>query len=241
MQKKLDLNDGIRDQVGRLQEATGTVVSAAKAATAAPARPALPPKPAISRKLWTPPLVTKPQTAVVAFEASLDPRRRPHPPRPPPQTPPKPSSPVNLQQRTAIPSYSSSSSSTSSDAAQHPSSPRPDSPSSPQQSSPRVAASSSSTSSPNERVSVPNPLYAGVSCAGCGKPISGRVIRVDHNQWHVDCFKCKHCGQDLEHVAFYSKDGQPYCALDYHELFSTRCDYCDTPIEEVRGIRARKR
>ncbi|KAI7857315.1 hypothetical protein BDC45DRAFT_436010 [Circinella umbellata] len=91
---------------------------------------------------------------------------------------------------------------------------------------------SSSVKVDNDRVSVANPLYSGARCAGCDKPIAGRVIRVDQNQWHVDCFKCKHCEQDLEHIAFYSMHGQPYCALDYHELFSKRCDYCNTPIEE---------
>ncbi|KAI8384987.1 uncharacterized protein BYT42DRAFT_564301 [Radiomyces spectabilis] len=70
------------------------------------------------------------------------------------------------------------------------------------------------------------------ACAGCDKPISGMAITAAGSKWHADCFKCRHCGQDLEHIAFYEKDGQPYCALDYHELFSTRCDYCNTPIEE---------
>ncbi|KAG0184057.1 hypothetical protein DFQ28_000214 [Apophysomyces sp. BC1034] len=82
------------------------------------------------------------------------------------------------------------------------------------------------------RVSVPNVLYTGVRCAGCDKAISGMTITAAGQVWHAGCFKCQHCKQDLEHVAFYTKDGRPYCALDYHELFSTRCDYCGTPIEE---------
>ncbi|KAI9255645.1 hypothetical protein BDA99DRAFT_442045 [Phascolomyces articulosus] len=96
---------------------------------------------------------------------------------------------------------------------------------------PPVIASSPPVTN-NDRVSVANPLYTGIGCAGCKKPIAGSIITVGQNKWHVDCFKCKHCKQDLEHVAFYSMDGQPYCALDYHELFSKRCDYCNTPIED---------
>lgn len=95
-----------------------------------------------------------------------------------------------------------------------------------------TTSSISPTPSDIDKVSVPNPIYMGTLCAGCDKPIAGRMVRVEQKQWHVDCFQCKHCGQDLEHVAFHTKDGYPYCALDFHELFSTRCDYCNTPIEE---------
>ncbi|KAL0092974.1 hypothetical protein J3Q64DRAFT_1633600 [Phycomyces blakesleeanus] len=98
-------------------------------------------------------------------------------------------------------------------------------------------SSAGTTVDANKRVSVPNPMYTGIRCAGCEKPMGGMTINAAGKQWHPDCFVCKHCNQDLEHVAFYEKDGQPYCALDYHELFSTRCDYCGTPIEE-KAIRA---
>ncbi|ORZ21425.1 hypothetical protein BCR42DRAFT_407531 [Absidia repens] len=75
-------------------------------------------------------------------------------------------------------------------------------------------------------------LSLGLRCGGCDKLISGMAITAAGHRWHADCFKCQHCHQDLEHVAFYEKDGLPYCALDYHELFTTRCQYCHTPIEE---------
>ncbi|KAI8097520.1 uncharacterized protein BX664DRAFT_356751 [Halteromyces radiatus] len=75
-------------------------------------------------------------------------------------------------------------------------------------------------------------LALGLRCGGCDNLISGMAITAAGHRWHADCFKCQHCHQDLEHVAFYEKDGLPYCALDYHELFTTRCDYCHTPIEE---------
>lgn len=87
-----------------------------------------------------------------------------------------------------------------------------------------------------ERVTVRNPLanvYDAVRCAGCEEPISGQVMTALGKQWHPDHFVCKHCGTELEHVEFQEKDGNPYCHLDYHELFSPRCEYCKTPIEDV--------
>jgi hypothetical protein len=77
-----------------------------------------------------------------------------------------------------------------------------------------------------------NSLYFGIRCGGCDEPLSGQAITTSGKHWHTYCFKCQACHQNLEHIAFYEKDGLPYCALDYHELFSPRCDYCKTPIEE---------
>jgi hypothetical protein len=77
-----------------------------------------------------------------------------------------------------------------------------------------------------------NSLYFGIRCGGCDEPLSGQAITTSGKHWHTHCFKCQACRQNLEHIAFYEKDSLPYCALDYHELFSPRCDYCKTPIEE---------
>ncbi|GAB5588371.1 hypothetical protein Unana1_03271 [Umbelopsis nana] len=99
-----------------------------------------------------------------------------------------------------------------------------------------VTSPASPSPSANEKVSVPNPLYASIRCGGCQKAISGVVINAMSKRWHANCFKCKQCGENLEHMAFFEKDGFPYCGLDYHEQFSLRCDYCNTPIEEASGI-----
>jgi hypothetical protein len=96
-----------------------------------------------------------------------------------------------------------------------------------------VRSPSSPSPSANQKVSVPNPLYSSILCAGCNKPISGVVISAMNKRWHANCFKCKECGENLEHMAYNEKDGVPYCALDFHEKFSVKCDYCHTPIEEV--------
>lgn len=75
-------------------------------------------------------------------------------------------------------------------------------------------------------------IYFGIRCDGCEAPLSGQAITTSGKHWHTHCFKCQACHQDLEHIAFYEMKGLPYCALDYHELFSPRCDFCKTPIEE---------
>ncbi|KAI9281093.1 hypothetical protein BY458DRAFT_499563 [Sporodiniella umbellata] len=85
---------------------------------------------------------------------------------------------------------------------------------------------------PKREESVYDTLFFTVRCGGCHQPLSGQAITTSGNQWHTRCFKCQSCRQPLEHIAFYERDGLPYCALDFHEQFSPRCDYCKTPIEE---------
>ncbi|KAI8085854.1 uncharacterized protein B0P05DRAFT_533968 [Gilbertella persicaria] len=75
-------------------------------------------------------------------------------------------------------------------------------------------------------------IFFGIRCDGCEEPLSGQAITTSGKHWHTHCFQCQACHQNLEHIAFYEKEGLPYCALDYHELFSPRCDFCKTPIEE---------
>lgn len=74
---------------------------------------------------------------------------------------------------------------------------------------------------------------ASLDCGGCGKSISGKVLSAMGKKWHPDHFTCTKCNTSLEHVAFFEQDGLPYCHLDFHELFSPRCGYCNTPIEGV--------
>lgn len=90
----------------------------------------------------------------------------------------------------------------------------------------------SPTPQSKEKASILNALYFGVRCGGCNEGLSGQAISTTGKQWHPRCFKCQACKQNLEHIAFYEMNGLPYCALDYHELFSPRCDFCKTPIEE---------
>ncbi|CAO1636747.1 unnamed protein product [Sympodiomycopsis kandeliae] len=77
---------------------------------------------------------------------------------------------------------------------------------------------------------------AGAICGGCHKYIAGRVVQAIDQCFHPDCFNCNHCGELLEHVAFYEHQGKAYCHFDYHELFSLRCFHCRTPIVDERFI-----
>ncbi|KAK9235645.1 hypothetical protein V1525DRAFT_409330 [Lipomyces kononenkoae] len=72
------------------------------------------------------------------------------------------------------------------------------------------------------------------TCAQCHKSLSSTktILKAMGNRYHPECFQCSHCSLSLEHAAFYPHDGKVYCHLDYHELFSPRCAYCQTPIED---------
>ncbi|WFD24443.1 hypothetical protein MEQU1_003144 [Malassezia equina] len=73
-------------------------------------------------------------------------------------------------------------------------------------------------------------------CHRCSRWIGGAMVHAMGHAWHARCFTCAHCGMPLEHVSFYEHDGQPYCHLDFHELFSRRCYHCQTPIVEERFV-----
>lgn len=74
------------------------------------------------------------------------------------------------------------------------------------------------------------------ACYRCSRWIGGAMVHAMGHEWHARCFTCAHCGMPLEHVSFYEHDGQPYCHLDFHELFSRRCYHCKTPIVEERFV-----
>jgi LIM domain-containing protein len=102
---------------------------------------------------------------------------------------------------------------------------------------------------------------ATVLCHTCAFPIAGRIVTAAGARFHPECFRCYHCSEALECVAFYpepeavraerveriqrrmngediegaEQDGDEgmrfYCHLDFHEFFSPRCKSCKTPIE----------
>ncbi|CAL4114311.1 unnamed protein product [Meganyctiphanes norvegica] len=67
-------------------------------------------------------------------------------------------------------------------------------------------------------------------CCACDKPIVGQVITALGKTWHPEHFTCAHCNQELGTKNFFERDGKPYCEVDYHNLFSPRCAYCNGPI-----------
>ncbi|KAG2134855.1 hypothetical protein DEU56DRAFT_809042 [Suillus clintonianus] len=76
----------------------------------------------------------------------------------------------------------------------------------------------------------------GLSCAGCGGPIIGRIVSAMGQRWHPGCFCCSACNELLEHVSSFEHEGKPYCHLDYHENFAPRCYHCKTAIIDERFI-----
>ncbi|KAM5283921.1 actin-binding LIM protein 2 isoform 7-T43 [Hipposideros larvatus] len=67
-------------------------------------------------------------------------------------------------------------------------------------------------------------------CGGCGTEIkNGQSLVALDKHWHLGCFKCKTCGEQLS-AEYISKDGLPYCEADYHAKFGIRCDGCEKYI-----------
>ncbi|KAG8591344.1 hypothetical protein GDO81_000133 [Engystomops pustulosus] len=65
------------------------------------------------------------------------------------------------------------------------------------------------------------------NCGGCGLEIkNGQSLVALEKHWHLDCFKCKICGVHLK-AEYISKDGIPYCEMDYHAKFGIKCDHCE--------------
>ncbi|OCT99293.1 hypothetical protein XELAEV_18005080mg, partial [Xenopus laevis] len=65
------------------------------------------------------------------------------------------------------------------------------------------------------------------NCGGCGLEIkNGQSLVALEKHWHLGCFKCKTCGTPLK-AEYISKDGIPYCEMDYHAKFGIKCDHCE--------------
>ncbi|XP_034671351.1 transforming growth factor beta-1-induced transcript 1 protein [Drosophila subobscura] len=74
--------------------------------------------------------------------------------------------------------------------------------------------------------------YSG-TCFGCKQPIMERTIKAMEQSWHEECFQCSGpCKKPLAGTSFYERDGQPYCRVDYEQLFAIRCAGCDQPITD---------
>lgn len=72
----------------------------------------------------------------------------------------------------------------------------------------------------------PAPIQAVHNCCGCGKEFKNEqsLVALDKH-WHLGCFKCKVCNKVLN-AEYISKDGIPYCELDYHAMFGIQCENC---------------
>ncbi|XP_034021232.1 actin-binding LIM protein 2 isoform X2 [Thalassophryne amazonica] len=72
----------------------------------------------------------------------------------------------------------------------------------------------------------PAPPQAVHNCCGCGKDFQNEqsLVALDKH-WHLGCFKCKVCNKVLN-AEYISKDGIPYCEMDYHAMFGIQCENC---------------
>lgn len=48
--------------------------------------------------------------------------------------------------------------------------------------------------------------------------------------WHKECFICTECHTQLSNSPFLVRDEKPYCKPCYGNLFSNKCEACNTPI-----------
>lgn len=72
----------------------------------------------------------------------------------------------------------------------------------------------------------PAPIQAVHNCCGCEKEFKNEqsLVALDKH-WHLGCFKCKVCNKVLN-AEYISKDGIPYCEVDYHAMYGIQCDSC---------------
>ncbi|XP_035281107.1 actin-binding LIM protein 2 isoform X14 [Anguilla anguilla] len=72
----------------------------------------------------------------------------------------------------------------------------------------------------------PAPIQAVRNCCGCGKEFKNEqsLVALDKH-WHLGCFKCKICNKVLN-AEYISKDGIPYCEVDYHAMYGIQCENC---------------
>lgn len=116
-----------------------------------------------------------------------------------------------------------------------PSSPPPPPPSS---SSYHETKTTSSSSSFNQRKTTDSSSLSSNVCVNCHEEItSSKPGCTALNQiFHVACFKCNKCGNELAGVSFYNVDGQPICEKDYIETLE-KCSKCGKGISD-RLLRA---
>ncbi|KIW06667.1 uncharacterized protein PV09_02373 [Verruconis gallopava] len=73
--------------------------------------------------------------------------------------------------------------------------------------SPRHAASAPAGSAIRNSHITPtgrfHPRSTGALCANCALPIAGRIVSAAGVRFHPECFRCHHCNEGLECVAFY--------------------------------------
>uniref|UniRef100_A0A8C0N7N3 Zyxin n=1 Tax=Canis lupus familiaris TaxID=9615 RepID=A0A8C0N7N3_CANLF len=76
------------------------------------------------------------------------------------------------------------------------------------------------------------------SCGRCHQPLARTqpAVRALGQLFHITCFTCHQCGQQLQGQQFYSLEGAPYCEGCYTDTLE-KCNTCGQPITD-RMLRA---
>ncbi|KAG5929901.1 hypothetical protein E4U42_003962 [Claviceps africana] len=72
-------------------------------------------------------------------------------------------------------------------------------------------------------------------CKKCGEPLTGQFVRALDGTFHLDCFKCRDCGEIVASKFFPADDengGGPYplCETDYFRRLGLLCYQCGTAL-----------
>jgi len=62
---------------------------------------------------------------------------------------------------------------------------------------------------------------SGAICAGCSKPVSGRVVQALGKKWHPEHFVCTFCMNPLPGGNYTESAGKAYCKACYAKLFGS--------------------
>ncbi|KAG5995474.1 hypothetical protein E4U52_008267 [Claviceps spartinae] len=72
-------------------------------------------------------------------------------------------------------------------------------------------------------------------CKKCGEPLTGQFVRALDGTFHLDCFKCRDCGEIVASKFFPADDEQgagpyPLCETDYFRRLGLLCYQCGTAL-----------
>ncbi|KXS18582.1 RhoGAP-domain-containing protein [Gonapodya prolifera JEL478] len=95
---------------------------------------------------------------------------------------------------------------------------------------PSASPVSPPTASPGTPSTSNPPAKESKICSSCNLPIRGQFVRALDGVYHLDCFKCRDCGQIVAQKFFASKgeDGKPFplCETDYFRRLDLICANC---------------
>lgn len=74
-----------------------------------------------------------------------------------------------------------------------------------------------------------NAVTSLTQCASCLNDLDDRTISALGQNWHIDCFRCSVCDDQLSHW-YFEKDGLLFCRDDYLQRFGEACQQCSAFI-----------